>query len=98
MIEFNLATGNARSVVADSGTVNRMPGDGNGVPQIPTRLANGPRLEAMTRDKGDAGRLARWLLRLEKLRLLDLAEPLRVEAGDEEEEQDVAHSHEARRR
>ena len=44
----------------------------------------------MTRSKDDAGRMARWLLRLGKLQQFGLAVQLRVEAGDREEEADVS--------
>ena len=44
----------------------------------------------MTHNKDDAGRMARWLLRLGNLRQFDLAEQLRVETGDREEEADVS--------
>ena len=46
--------------------------------------------ETTSRSKDEAGRLARWLLRLGRLRQFDLAERLRVEAGDGEEESDTA--------
>jgi hypothetical protein len=60
--------------------------------RCPPNLRTGFDFEAMTGDKDDAGRLARWLLQLGKLRRFDLAERLRVEAGDEEAESDVVRS------
>ena len=53
-------------------------------------LRTGRDFEAMARSKDDAGRMARWLLRLGKLQQFGLAEQLRVEEGDREEEADVS--------